>query len=239
MPHKNIPGIVAAFQTLLLFIMGILGGKISEGLEIKPVFLVILTGIGLTAMALISYLNSTKTETAPDSNKHPVKGAAEDDPKNAAKLKRIFYRFFPKTMLGIFPLGIVLGFLSGVIFPFIIEKTSLHITIPFWQYVPFSMPLSDSEALGIYFGLGSSIVCAIFLDGYLGAALAIGYGFAFPVTLITVETHIEGATVFAHILGFTLFGVLLIIITPLITKIKPIIRKYLTQIGKSLTQKRI
>jgi len=246
MSHKNIPGIVAVFETLLLFAMGVMGNKISEELSIAPVALVTLTGIGLAAMAVISYFNSLRIETHLHlSPSIPEKLTDSKFSSAKTKTKITIRNLIPRTMLGIFPFGILLGFVCGMTIPNFIDFLDkwfyISIGIPFWDSLPFTLSLTDAEALGIYIGTGASILLAIFLDGYLGAALSIGFGLAFPVTLINAESylHDEGITFFGHLLGFIFIGVLLIIMSPLIGKIRPAVFNFMQNAKRVLTQPRI
>jgi hypothetical protein len=214
--------------------VGILEEKISNIFDIAPVLLLPLTGICLVALATISYINSVRDETPslPSNSVQQSSHVVSEKVRTSVSLKR----FIPKTMIGIIPFGVLFGFIIGLITPKIFTVYGVTVEIPFWDYLPFTTYLSNAEAAGIYIGAITSIILAIFMDSYLGAALAIGFGLGFPFTLVQIdipafyyyyaerfENHSVPDTYYAHFVGFLIWGFVLILLGPVLKNIKPIL----------------
>ncbi len=174
---KNpLAGFIAAFETILLFLMGVLGNKISENLTIRLNTLIVLTGSGLGILALISYF---------------VANPLHIQASTASPLKRLL----PKTMVGIFPFGVFFGVVFGAfVSPYNLDSS---LDILGWLASIFgysSFALSTSELAGILGGCIACILFALIVDGYLAGSLLIGYWIAFStVTVMKQPSNTFGA----------------------------------------------
>ncbi len=233
--NSSVPRVIAIIEIFIMFLLGIMGDKISQLLDIEPAALIIFTGIGLIAAVLITTINVSGFR------KREVKSNVQPEVYSETQEKRKFYssKFIPKSMAGVFPLGILAGFLTGVVSVFIDNHFYFNVNIPFWDSFAFTSPLRDHEAFGIYIGFITSLLIALWLDGYLGAAFSIGFGIAFSSTIIQIANHIPADTYFGHILGFTIWAVLLVFLEPILEKISPFLKKLIKKIYDATTQPRI
>jgi len=211
---KNpITGFIAAFETILLFMMGILGNKISENLEISSNTLLLLTGVGLGILAIISYFMTVPAQTQPNTT---------------SRIKK----FLPKTMVGVFPFGVFLGVIFGSFIPLFDPNSSL-VTTPGLANL-FGYPyflLGEGELAGILGGLIACVLFAVIVDGYLAGSLLIGYWIAFA-TATVIKQDLSAINVLITYVGQ---GIVLIVISFFLIKSE----KWLKEFRKLITETRV
>ena len=201
-------GLIAVLQTILVFVVGVLGNKISEYLSISITNLLAFTGIGLGILAVISYFSIP-----------PLASSVTTVASSSLK------RFLPKTMVGIFPFGMFLGIVLGSLLP-AMEISEPFINGPTWFAHLFN-ELGIAVPLGEFAGiLGGCIACFLFaltIDGHLAGSLLFGYGLAFSTATIVRQTQ-ELSTILLTYFGqgiiFVLIALFLIVIEPIFKKMR-------------------
>jgi hypothetical protein len=186
--NKNpVAGFIVAFETILLFFMGILGNKISENLSIPQNILIITTGIGLGILAIISYL---------------VTNSQQVQANTTSSLKR----FLPKTMVGVFPFGVFFGVIFGSFISPLDFNSSMQILgwiASIFGYNAFY--INASELAGILGGCIACLLFALIVDGYLASSLLMGFWIAFAtITIIkqpSIEVNVLAVNVFITYIG--------------------------------------
>ncbi|MCL4274508.1 MAG: hypothetical protein KJZ77_11610 [Anaerolineales bacterium] len=202
--NKNhVIGVISIIETLILFTMGILGNQISDSMRISPFFLLTTTAIGLIILSAISY---TQSMNVPKNQEQPTTS------------QNFLRKVTPKTMVGIFPFGVMIGLLTGALL-LSIGFPSAYVA---WFYLFIVMPY---EANGLIIGFILSILFALLIDSRLAASLAVGYSIAFSTTILIIRPHENNIllTYSGHIIFFVLLGLLLIIGEPVINWLRKII----------------
>lgn len=210
--RDNFGALIAIVETLFLFFIGLLSSKISEALRIEPITLLLFTMVSLIVLAVISYVKF-----------HPI-STSQTQPTASGVT---FARFIPKTMIGIFPFGVAVGLVIGIVIPSVGLATS-SIESPTWianLYGCRSVDMHSYELIGIFIAIVFCILFAILIDGRLAAAILIGYGISFPTALIVIRPEENSAflTYTAYIIGFGIIGVILLVIEPILKWLRGIV----------------
>lgn len=195
---QSFPSFIAILETLLLFIIGVLGNRISESLSISPTTLIIYTGVGLLILSVISYI-----KTIPFSK--------ESIEKIEIGIKA--WRFIPRTMISIFPVGVLLGLVLGANLP------------TYYPSMVNTFGVRPYESVGIFIGLVMGFFFAILIDGRLSAAICFGYGIAFATSILVVRSDENQMllTYVGWVFGFGLFAVVLTWTDVLFKKIRAVL----------------
>jgi hypothetical protein len=212
--HNPIVGIIAIVQTILVFLMGILGNKISETFEVAPYTLLFYTGIGMVILAVLSYVSS--------SNMIPFQSGSSAS-------TAVFKRFLPKTMIGMFPFGIMFGLIVGAMAPNWADVLPVFF-VPKWLANVFNyniLILRSYEFFGVVIGTLTCVLFAITVNTHLGSALAFGFGVAFPAAILMIRPieHEPFITFIGHILWFAMIGIIVILAEPGFRRL----RKFVTE----------
>jgi hypothetical protein len=131
----------------------------------------------------------------------------------------------PRAMIGVLPLGIVLGLVVGsLVFAFPSSRVP-SMLMPSWLASLFGYPhlaLTRYEFDGVLVGTVICAVCAIAISGHLSAALALGFGLGFPAFILLADwwRHEGGITFFGHLLWFLGVGILFLVIEPGVRRIR-------------------
>ncbi len=176
--------VIAVVEMLLLFIVGILGNKIAEILNISPGILILLTIIGLGSLAAISYSKSVNiTANQP----HPR-----------------FSHYLPKTMISMLPFGIILGLLAGLFVPSF---------FPPQQFQPFVNPYEVIGIfLGLIFIIIIAIAIDNRLAASIG--LGYGIAFATVILVTRPRENEIFSTYGGFLLGFVIIAIILVVAEP-------------------------
>jgi len=214
MPNQDgVSPIIAIVEAFILFAIGILGDEIAEVLEIPSRSLFILAGLLFIVLAGISYTKSGKTTVL----------TSQD-----------FRRFIPKTMVGMFPIGVVIGFIAGAV----LTRQDLELVYCWPSEISSlfgysSLCLGRCEILGVLIGFIISLVFAIFINPHLAAAMLVGYGLALPTAILFIATSLQRedipSTYIGHILSSIAFGVILMVGLPLFNRLLKKFKQVLTE----------
>jgi hypothetical protein len=213
--RTNLLGIIAVAETILLFASGVIGSKVAESLKISEAAILFLTFVCLLALSVVSYV---KTQN-PNSNtlvKH-----------TGSRVDVSFRRFVPKTALGIFPFGVLWGWLIGVVIPKM-DVSAFSRFVPSWLPGIFGysgISITTSEFAGFVIGIFGLVLFALAVDNVLAASMTIGFGIAFPTALLNQSSsfffgHFSTPTYIGHTGGAIVAAVLLVILSPVFKWLK-------------------
>jgi len=208
MPDQDrVPSIINILEVIVLFVVGILGNKIAEILKIPVNSLFVLTAVLLVVLTVIAYVRSGSRARiqAPNIKKH-----------------------VPKTMMGIFPIGILTGFVVGAIV-ISLRLESLDVIIP-WVSIIFGY-----EFIGVLIGTVFCVAFALLIDSYLSASFLFGYSLAFPTAILFIAPT-DSNLAWMTYLGHMAYGTLLIFI---LIKVVPACKRGLIHLKEIVTAERI
>ena len=189
--------VITIVETCVVFVLGVAGNKIAELVEIKPIVLVVATCV-LLALAIILTL---------------LRARAAPSPSIDTREKGISRRLIPRTMISIFPVGMLLGLVGGSLLSAFFDLHAVLATGPF-----------SSLIIGPLF--------AILVDGYLAGALIVGYGLGFLAATLVIKSVQYSFETFKLYVVYVIFPV---IFGHLLWKLDPIWR----QIREFVTKERL
>jgi hypothetical protein len=212
--HNPITVMVVTIEVLLLFVVGILGNKIAERLDIPSWILISVTMISLIILSVISYIRTHNPSNQSSS-------LVSNSPRGLS-----IKRFIPKTAISIFPFGILMGFLIGTITA-LFGNDSYAGTAPQWMCSLVDLceySLIMSELTAIIIGCVIFILFSITVDGILAGSLSIGYGLSLPAAILAQANFFAStyATYVGHIAFFTALGIILMITEPLLRFVRKV-----------------
>jgi hypothetical protein len=140
--------IVTVIETCLVFVLGILGNKIADLINVSPAVLVAGTCV---IIILTTFVILYRLRLSPESL----------DGVRTGPIKRLM----PRTMATIFPLGMLVGLIGGGFLPLLID--------PVLDVESQGAVLGIASMLG---SLIIGLPVAILLDNRLACALVFGYG---------------------------------------------------------------
>jgi hypothetical protein len=191
--HRS-AALIDIIQLLLVFITSIMGSEIAENLQLSPIMVYVITIISLLFLSAISYLRN-----------HDM--AAK--PMKQLSFGIIFSRFIPKTVIGIFPVGLALGLILGSIAILAAGNSMTYV---------FNVSLLSFDFFGIICGVSVFLLFAIIFDGPLAGGLSFGYGLSFSTGALLIQpfeyVHYRTEYYLAYVVGFAVYALILAISEP-------------------------
>jgi hypothetical protein len=192
---------VALLETLVTFIAAIGGNKIAEYINVSPTIVGVMTIICLLILSIISYI---KTH---DFSATPIK---------ELKIGITFGKFIPKTIIAIFPFGLIFGFGAATLF-------STTLTSVYYRILFSNLFIYGYDFWGIVLGVVFCILFAILLDSPLAGGISAGYGIAFGTGLSLFKPYPVLYNLFSYGIGFIIFAILLVMSESIFIRLRQII----------------
>ena len=199
---------IAIAEMLLLFVSSMMGNKIADSLNISSTLIIITTAICLVTLSVISYL---KTHDSAAIQVKPLRFGVN------------ITRFLPRTMVGMFPFGVIIGLLAGSTLPFSISGFA-----GIWTQIGTSyLGMYAYEFWGIAIAIIICLIFAILIDGPLAGAFIFGYGLSFATAILIIRPSENDylMTYLAYGAGFIILALLFTITEPILAFIRKTITK--------------